>query len=153
MSVKPYESPVPDSISSWGDAQPQRALAAEKLRRPANALRLVSVVSIALLGFAIFFDFYLLVSGLAQRLDRGGIDPTTRITVRLIWDTVIFAASCYVYWGAVQLKLLTKCSHARSAAIVACIPCAGPCCLLGIPFGVWAFNLLGSSEVYNSFKS
>ena len=28
---------------------------------------------------------------------------------------------------------------------IACIPCLGPCCLLGIPFGIWAFIVLTRS--------
>src|SRR4029453_6682758 len=118
--------------SHWGNAQAERALAASKVAGPATALIVVSVISVVLLGLAIPFDFYLLVRGAAQRLERAGIDPVTRIVVRFVWDLVIFAASCYVWWGAVQMKRLMNYSHARNAAIVACIPCVGPCCLLGI---------------------
>jgi len=120
---------------------------------PAKALRIVSVISIAMLVFAFPFDFDLLMSDQPQRPDKRGIDPTTQTTVRLIWDLVIFAASWYVWWGASQMKGLLNYSHSRNAAIVACIPCVGPCCLLGIPFGIWALNILGRPEVYNAFDS
>ena len=153
MSTNPYQSPTGDLSSHWGEAQAGPTAAANRVSGPATALIVVSVISFVLVGLAIPFDFYLLVSGAARRLERAGIDPVARIVIRLAWDLVIFAASCYVWWGAVQMKRLLNYSHARNAAIVACIPCVGPCCLLGIPFGIWALNVLGRPEVYNSFES
>jgi hypothetical protein len=153
MSINPYESPATPGINPLGDRQSERAFAANKVSAPAQALMIVSGISIVLVGLAIPFDLFLLVSGAAQRLERAGIDPSIRIAIRLVWDLVIFAASCYVCWGAVQMKGLVNYSHARNAAIVACVPCVGPCCLIGIPFGIWALNVLGRSDVQNSFQS
>jgi hypothetical protein len=44
-------------------------------------------------------------------------------------------------------------SLARSAAIVAVIPLIGPCCVLGIPFGIWALVALGKPGVQEAFSS
>ena len=37
------------------------------------------------------------------------------------------------------MRNLKNYGQARAAAVVAMIPLLGPCCLLGIPFGIWAF--------------
>jgi hypothetical protein len=120
---------------------------------PATALIVVSIISIVLLALAIPFDLFLLVSGMARRLQRPGIDPVTRIAIRLLWDVIIMGASCYVCWGGLQMKRLANFSHARAAAIVACIPCVGPCCVLGLPCGVWALTVLGKPGIEGAFKS
>ena len=40
-----------------------------------------------------------------------------------------------------------------TAAIVAVIPCVAPCCLLSLPFGIWALVVLGDSSVKAAFRS
>jgi hypothetical protein len=133
--------------------QPQRAAAQQAVAGPAISLMVVAGICIALLMISIPFDIFLLVTGLAAKLDRGGIDPTLKVVVRTIWAFVLLAASGYVFWGALQMKQLTNYSLAKTAAIVACVPCLGPCCLLGIPFGAWALNVLGRPEVMKSFEN
>jgi hypothetical protein len=75
------------------------------------------------------------------------------VVVRLVWGCAIFVASGYVFFGALQMKGLVHYTHAKTAAIVACIPCLGPCCLLGIPFGAWALVVLGKPVVQKSFET
>jgi hypothetical protein len=41
---------------------------------------------------------------------------------------------------------------ATAAAIVAMIPCTG-CCIVGIPFGIWALSVLNDSYVRAAFRS
>jgi hypothetical protein len=133
--------------------QPQRAAALQAVAGPAISLMVVAGICIALLMISIPFDIFLLVTGLAAKLDRGGIDPTFKVLVRTAWAFVLLGASAYVFWGALQMKRLTNYSLAKTAAIVACVPCLGPCCLLGIPFGAWALNVLGQPEVMRSFEN
>ena len=40
--------------------------------------------------------------------------------------------------GAIRMKNLESYSFAMTAAIIALIPCISPCCVLGLPFGIWA---------------
>jgi hypothetical protein len=150
MSTNPYESPA-SSFGSPG-SNPYE-LATQRVSAPATALMIVAGICIALLVVTLPFDIFLLVSGHAERLDRRGIDPTTKVMIRLLWGCLLLAASSYVFWGALQMKRLTNYGHARFAATIACVPCVGPCCLLGIPFGAWALSVLGQPEVSQSFKS
>jgi len=151
MSTNPYESPsVGQQIY---DAPSQRALAAKAVAGPAISLMIVAGICLALSLLSLPFDLYLLVSGAADNLPRRGIDPTVKVTIRLIWGFAIFAASCYVFFGALQMKGLANYAHAKAAAVVACIPCLGPCCLLGIPFGAWALVVLSQPDIQKSFEN
>jgi len=129
-------------------------LASSLVKAPAICLMVVAGISIACLCLTIPFDIYLLASGRAEEMDRGdAINPVLTIIVRTIWGLVILAASGYVFWGALQMKQLRSYQAAWAAAIVATIPCVGPCCLLAIPFGVWSIIVLGKPEVKSAFTS
>ena len=52
-----------------------------------------------------------------------------------------------------KMKNLESYSFAMAASIIAMIPCIGPCCLLGIPFGIWSIVVLGDAQVKAAFRS
>ena len=63
--------------------------------------------------------------------------------------------SCII-WGCIVTAggvcMLIRKSHglAKAGAITALLPCSG-CCILGMPFGIWALMILGDPDVYNTF--
>ena len=74
------------------------------------------------------------------------------LIIRSIWGVALLLASSFVLFGAIKMKNMTDYGLARAAAIVAMIPCVGPCCLLGIPFGIWALVVLGKQHVKDAFR-
>jgi hypothetical protein len=152
MNTNPYESPPSPFIQPPALMQWQHLQAAQSVAGPAIALMVVSGICLALMALCIPFDLILLLSGIAAKLPRRGIDPNATVMIRMMWSAVLFVASGYVFFGAFQMKRLAGYTHARIAAIVACVPCVGPCCLLGIPFGIWALSVLGQPEVAKAFE-
>lgn len=55
--------------------------------------------------------------------------------------------------GAMKMKKLEGRGFAKVSAILALIPCYGFCCILGIPFGIWALVVMSKPEVSEYFKS
>jgi hypothetical protein len=49
------------------------------------------------------------------------------------------------------MKRLENYGFALTGAIVAMVPCSG-CCLLGLPFGIWALVVLSDSSVKEAFR-
>lgn len=142
----PYESPGPTSRT------PQRQA---DVNAPAIALMVVSALAVVFGILGLAGDFFLLASGAVEQLEQandGGISKYTTITVRIIWGILLVVVSGFVFYGALQMKQLTNYSTARMAAILAMIPCVGPCCFLGIPFGIWAFVVLERPEVKDAFR-
>jgi len=74
------------------------------------------------------------------------------VVVRTIWGVILLFASAFVFYGAIRMKDLVDYNAAMAGAVVAMVPCVGPCCLLGIPFGLWAFVVLRRSEVKEAFQ-
>jgi hypothetical protein len=149
--MNPYDPPAAPTLPLTGESQSARDAASQAVFGPALSLMIVSGLCLALLLVALPIDVYFLTSGAAARLPNRGIDPTVRITIRLAWGCLLFAASCLVFFGALQMMQLANYNVARLAAIVACIPCVGPCCLLGVPFGAWALKVLATPQVRSAF--
>jgi hypothetical protein len=70
----------------------------------------------------------------------------------VVWGIVLEMAALFVLYGAIKMKNLQNFPVARAASVVAMIPMIGPCCLVGIPFGIWAFIALGKPGVRDSFS-
>lgn len=142
----PYSSPSPSPHSP----EPPSVLVA-----PAIALMVVSGLAVVVGILGLLGDVFLLVSGAVERLEAANDGPFseyTTITIRIIWGIILVAASGYVMYGAMQMKQLTNYAAARTAAVISVIPCLGPCCFLGIPFGIWALVVLSKPEVRDSFR-
>jgi phage FluMu protein Com len=58
-----------------------------------------------------------------------------------------------VVMGAVKMKNLESYGFAMAAAVMAMVPCLSPCCLLGLPFGIWALVVLSDAGVKAAFRS
>ena len=54
--------------------------------------------------------------------------------------------------AALKMKKLESKGLAMTGAILAMIPCVSPCCLLGLPFGIWALVVMGKDEVSSQFS-
>jgi hypothetical protein len=54
--------------------------------------------------------------------------------------------------GAAKMQKLESYQFALTASIVAMLPCISPCCVLGLPFGIWALVVLNKPEVKSQFS-
>ena len=57
-----------------------------------------------------------------------------------------------IVWGAIKMKQLQSWGAAVTASIIAMIPCISPCCLLGLPIGIWCLVVLFDSSVKSAFR-
>ena len=55
--------------------------------------------------------------------------------------------------GATKMRNLQNYGFAMTAAIIAMVPCISPCCVLGLPFGIWALIVLMKPEVKAAFTA
>jgi hypothetical protein len=56
-----------------------------------------------------------------------------------------------VLLGALKMKKLEGRALALTASILAMVPGLSPCCVLGLPFGIWALVVLSKPEVKTAF--
>ena len=54
--------------------------------------------------------------------------------------------------GALKMKQLRSYGMAFTSAVLAMIPCLSPCCIFGLPIGIWAIVVLNNAEVKSAFR-
>ena len=59
--------------------------------------------------------------------------------------------SILILIGGIKMRRLESQGWATAAAVMAMIPCISPCCLLGLPFGIWALVTMGDPQVKSAF--
>lgn len=69
-----------------------------------------------------------------------------------VFNVIGLAMSVVVFMGASKMKNAESYGFAMAAAIIAMVPCVSPCCLLGLPLGIWALVVLLKPEVKAAFQ-
>ena len=61
------------------------------------------------------------------------------------------AMSALILFGSLKMKKLESYGLAMTCSIIAMIPCVSPCCIIGLPIGIWAVVVLSKPEVKGAF--
>ena len=127
--------------------------AAQRVSAPATALIVVGAVGIAGHAFGVLAN--LMEMAMGARLVRVPHELHSVLGGGIGAAVYLFglAIALFILIGALKMKNLESHSFAVAAAIVAMIPCISPCCLLGLPFGIWALVVLNDSSVRAAFRS
>ena len=67
------------------------------------------------------------------------------------YDLLGIIADIVIILGAVRMKGLQGYGLAVAASVLALLPCLSPCCILSMPFGIWALIVLMRPEVKSQF--
>jgi hypothetical protein len=70
----------------------------------------------------------------------------------IVQDVIGAVVGVVVFIGASRMQSLQNHQFAFTASILAMLPCISPCCLLGLPFGIWALVTLNKPEVKAQFS-
>jgi predicted Zn finger-like uncharacterized protein len=125
---------------------PDREAARARVSGPATALSVAGGLG---LGLALLS----LCLGAPAMMDGGGhrnADPAYMMG-RMVGAGIAVVWGIFVLIGAHKMKTLESYGLAMTGAIVAMLPCNG-CCLLGLPFGIWALVVLSNAEVKDAFR-
>ncbi len=129
-----------------------RAAAMDQLKGPAIGLMVTAGIGAAfqILGLAL----NLMGAGMGA-LARGsqGMPSMMSGGIGAVFNVIGLVMSVVVFMGASKMKNAESYGFAMAAAIIAMIPCLGPCCLLGLPLGIWALVVLMKPEVKAAFNA
>ena len=147
-------SPEPIGAAAPDERAVLEQAARERLRVPALGLLATSALSFATLTIALVASAWLLVTpdGGAAR-EATGASSDVQVAARIAWNMLMQLASLFVFAGALEMRRLGRIGRSRTACIVACVPCLGPCFLLGIPFGALGLVALRNANVRRAFRS
>jgi uncharacterized BrkB/YihY/UPF0761 family membrane protein len=58
----------------------------------------------------------------------------------------------FIIYAALKMKDLKHWNLAVVASVLAMIPCISPCCIIGLPIGIWSLVVLMRPDVKAAFK-
>jgi len=150
-----------------GPASPVTASSPVADENRAAALQAVKGPAIALIVTASLGVLYYALSGILSFFNGGmmfqsqmppNIPPQMQEFIQNmrgplagVISLVIAAVNGFVLFGAIKLLRLQSFGLVMAAVIVAMLPCQC-CCLLGLPFGIWALVVLNKAEVKSQFR-
>ena len=155
-SENPYQSPteyVDPMQAGYRSADP---LAASRVSGPAiapHSYRRGAAMNLISLVWHIFF--VALVPGGVGNGRRNAGDPAMAMfsgVGGIVSGIVGLLLAALVIAGAMKMKKLESYGMAMAAAIIAILPC-NCCCVLGLPFGIWALVVLNDAGVKTAFRS
>lgn len=145
-------------------AAPAAAVGAPATDARARALQLVNAPAIALISTAILGIVGNGIGLIMHLVGRGFVPPAYGMNPEALRMIQMFngpmgamiriiplVIGILVLLGALKMRQLRSHGLAMTAAILAMIPCLSPCCLLGLPFGIWALVVLSKPEVQSQF--
>ncbi|HUJ44150.1 MAG TPA: GYF domain-containing protein [Opitutaceae bacterium] len=146
---------APSAPSAPGaDAAGARARALDLVSGPAIGLIVTGILGISAGVLGILWLAFMMGSAPALR----GMTPEAARMFQLLMGPVGIAArvvgiiaSIFILIGALRMQKLANYGLAMTAAIVAMVPCLSPCCVIGLPIGIWALVVLVKPEVKSQF--
>ena len=152
-----------------GGGYRERALA--KVKAPAICLMVTAILSLLLVVFGAGWE----LSGMGEKQRQNQIqevenDPKLQpqqkkeiIEFTKKIQDIVGPPNIYISWGlttvfsllalvgAMKMKNLSGRGWAYTSAILCMTPCTSGCCLLGLPFGIWAMIVLSNPDVKRAF--
>lgn len=154
--------PIPPSsgMPMSGSPGPASGQAADAVKLPAIFLIVVGAIGVLL-------SLWGIIQGamgsneaqMAQMMNDPNIPPFAKSFAQasskggIITPIITLLTSGFTIFGAMKMMKLQSFGMAMGAAIVAMLPCVGPCCCIGIPVGIWALVVLNKPEVKSSFTA
>ena len=131
--------------------------AASSVAAPAICLMVTAGIGIALDCLSLLI--HILGLGLAG-MQWPGLEDQPRAVAMMMHGPIGITFGCIgiligilILYAGVRMRALENHGLAVAASILAMIPCISPCCILGLPFGIWALVVLLDANVKAAFRS
>lgn len=155
---EPDREPQAEHTQETGAAAPQqdgRQAALQALTGPAIGIQITALMNVVLFLGGIAMT---LVDAVAPHRPRFGATHHVHDlgdTVGALFAAVVMLAflflSIFLFIGAKKLRRAESYGLALVTAILVMVPPLSPCCMLGLPFGIWALIVLLRPEVKRAF--
>lgn len=149
-------APPPPLTVPGAGTDDAREAALKRVKGPAIALKVTAIVGLVLVALGLIWNIMVL-SGVQIGMQQINDPQMQKLLSSLggglgiVQDIIVAAMSIIVLIGAAKMQTLRNYQFALTAAIVAMLPCISPCCVFGLPFGIWALVVLNKPEVKSQF--
>lgn len=117
------------------------------------AIGLMAVAGLGLLYQIVMLLWNLLGAGVGAAAGREGMFSMLSGGIGIVFNLIAIVVAGVVFFGAMKMQKLENYNLAMAASVVSMVPCISPCCLIGLPIGIWALVILLKPEVKAAFSS
>ena len=116
----------------------------------------IGLIAVAVLGF-ILQAIALVVNAVGASLFSTRQMPNEALsrmmsgTLGVASNVIAIIVSGLILVGGLKMRKLENYGLVMAASIIAMIPCISPCCVVGLPIGIWAVVVLSKPEVKSAF--
>ncbi|MGO8763967.1 MAG: hypothetical protein ACLQSR_02390 [Limisphaerales bacterium] len=162
FAVPSLQSAAPPQFGS-PDVGGGDAAALQMVKGPAIALIVTAILNLLLSLWSLIEKMFThpnmdQFNSAMQQMNNPQVEQMMQKMMNLIYGPVgiidaLFglAVSILIWMGAARMMALRSYEFAVTATVLAMIPCLSPCCLIGLPFGIWALVVLRKPEVKSRF--
>jgi hypothetical protein len=154
--ANPYQTP------QQGFGKPQfgsDGAAKEKVKTPAMVLLVLTAIMMVLSVLFSILNFMGL--GFAAMNPGGGMGGGQGQQMELMFSgvagliglAVSLAVGGVIIVGCQKMMKLESYGWSMAACILSMIPCLAPCCLVGLPVGIWGLVVLNDPAVKSAFRA
>lgn len=125
---------------------------AQRVNGPGIALMVTAIIGMVLQAILVVLN---IIGAGAGAMQGGGDEQIAAIAgggINVVANILGLIVGVVVLIGAMKMRKLESYGFAMTASILAMIPCVSPCCILGLPFGIWAVVVLAKPEVKEAFS-
>lgn len=152
---------VPPSLAAM--ERDGRGAALQRVKGPAVALKITAILNMvlgvwSLVRMAISHPDPQRFNSQLQQLHNPQLEDLFQKMMHLAYGPLGIASSlfglllsAFIFMGAVKMQSLRSYEFSVTAAILALLPCMTPCCIIGLPIGIWALVVLLKPEVKSQF--
>jgi len=149
-------APPPPLTVSGAGPDSARDAALKLVKGPVIGLKVTAIVGLALVAVGLVWNI-LVLSGVQIGMQQINDPQMQKLLSSLggglgiVQDIIGAVVGVIVLIGASRMQKLQSYQFAMTASIVAMVPCISPCCVFGLPFGIWALVVLNKPEVKSQF--
>lgn len=127
--------------------------AADAVKGPAIALMILGTIGLVCDGSALGFN--LLGSAIGNQVEDKNLQlflSLFRGTFGMIHSAAGVFIGLSMLLSGIKMRKLKGYKNAMTASILAMIPIVSPCCIVGLPIGIWSIIVLSKPEVKDGFS-
>lgn len=144
-------------------AEDSRAAALKRIKGPAVALKITGILNIIFSVLSVGFMAFLpqlvkLLDAQLKQLHNPQLEAALESSLHnsnIPLDVAInffgLVLSVLIFMGAVKMQSLSSYEFSVTVAVLAMLPLLTPCCIIGMPVGIWALVVLMKPQVKSQF--
>jgi len=142
---------IPSTPVSTPGFQPSASAATDMVNGPAIGLIVTAILGFLAQAAALVMNIVGASFGAMQSAQSEAWASLFSGTLGIVSSIVAMVIAGLILYGALKMKKLEGYGWAVTASILALVPCISPCCLVGLPIGIWALVVLAKPEVKSAF--